>query len=190
MHPQTVCTRLCFLLPRLKSSGGSLRARLGIPTSTFSRRGSYNAGKMLPPLHQLAGVHLKVFISGIADMSQVIRKGQESLANSREKMYQALSRLTILQATGSWARAWERGYSWAADTAYFGIFACVTRPFSQFFWQGLETRLHQATWSHILRWSQCRSLIFCTLQWLGMPAWYPFRLDPWQLSLKYSNFSH
>ena len=25
-------------------------------------------------------------------------------------MYQALSRLTVLQATGSWARAWERGY--------------------------------------------------------------------------------
>ena len=26
-------------------------------------------------------------------------------------MYQALSRFTVLQATGSWAGAWERGYT-------------------------------------------------------------------------------
>ena len=30
--------------------------------------------------------------------------------HSREETYQALSRFTVLQATGSWARAWERGY--------------------------------------------------------------------------------
>ena len=28
----------------------------------------------------------------------------------REEMYQALSRFTVLHVTGSWARAWERGY--------------------------------------------------------------------------------
>ena len=32
--------------------------------------------------------------------------------HSREKMYQALSRFIILQVTGSWVRAWERGYRW------------------------------------------------------------------------------
>ena len=32
--------------------------------------------------------------------------------HSHEEMYQALSRFTILQATGSWAGAWERGYKW------------------------------------------------------------------------------
>ena len=30
--------------------------------------------------------------------------------HSREKMYQALSHFTVLQATGSWARAWKWGY--------------------------------------------------------------------------------
>ena len=30
--------------------------------------------------------------------------------HSRKEMYQALSRFTVLQATGSWAGAWERGY--------------------------------------------------------------------------------
>ena len=29
---------------------------------------------------------------------------------TREEMYQALSRFTILQVMGSWARAWERDY--------------------------------------------------------------------------------
>ena len=29
---------------------------------------------------------------------------------SCEEMYQALSHLTVLQVTGSWARAWKRGY--------------------------------------------------------------------------------
>ena len=33
-----------------------------------------------------------------------------SFPYSCEKMYQALSRFSVLQATGSWARAWERGY--------------------------------------------------------------------------------
>ena len=31
--------------------------------------------------------------------------------HSCEEMYQALSRFTILQAMGSWAGAWERGYT-------------------------------------------------------------------------------
>ena len=31
--------------------------------------------------------------------------------HSCEEMYQALSRFTILQAMGRWARAWERGYT-------------------------------------------------------------------------------
>ena len=29
---------------------------------------------------------------------------------SCKEMYQALSRFTVLQATGNWARAWEQGY--------------------------------------------------------------------------------
>ena len=33
-----------------------------------------------------------------------------SPSSSREKMYQALSRISILQAMGSWTRDWERGY--------------------------------------------------------------------------------
>ena len=32
--------------------------------------------------------------------------------HSCEKMYQALSRFTVLQVTGSWARAWEWGWEW------------------------------------------------------------------------------
>ena len=30
-------------------------------------------------------------------------------------MYQALSRFTVLQAMGSWAGAWERGYDCTTD---------------------------------------------------------------------------
>jgi len=38
-----------------------------------------------------------------------------------------------------------------ADTAHTGIDASMTRPFAQFFWQGLRTRLY--LWLHKINWS-------------------------------------
>ena len=58
--------------------------------------------------------------------------------HSREKMYQALSRITVLRVTGSWARAWEQGYILASFQALrprmslgYLLRACLHRSINQ-----------------------------------------------------------
>ena len=50
--------------------------------------------------------------------------------HSREEMYQALSCFTVLQATGSWAGAWERGYMKLTQgfTQKFVLWSMLLRP--------------------------------------------------------------
>ena len=69
-------------------------------------------------------------------------------------MYQALSRFTVLQATGSWAGAWERGYTISA------ILSQANRPIQLTLTRQLETFVIEVQYV----WSKRRGRSFGTEQ--------------------------